>query len=98
MNDTQALQVVDAGLRTLFANFVRRAIDKQPEAADAIRDVVASIEAGNHKIAFVVEIGSFELCRLSGYIVAEGDLDHATPVFTAELTDFPTTGGSGTVQ
>jgi hypothetical protein len=96
LNDMQALQMVDVCLRAMFANFIQRSIEKKPEAADTLRDVAGRVLDGSIKLAFTVEVASFEpWCKLICHAAQEGE--PAVKIFDATLVDLPP-GGTGTVQ
>ncbi|MDR2452787.1 MAG: hypothetical protein LBE85_13735 [Candidatus Accumulibacter sp.] len=98
MNDLQALQAIDAGMRTLFDNFVQRMIETHPEMADTIKDISSSIVAGNNKLFFLAEVGPFVECKLTCY-VQEGNVISCcfNRIFDGRLADsWP--GGTRTVQ
>jgi hypothetical protein len=96
MNDQVALQMIDACLRQMFANFVQRSIEQKPEEADAIRDTYGHVQEGSIKLAFTAELASSEpWCKLICHAAPEGE--PAAQIFSATLIDLPP-GGSGMVQ
>lgn len=73
MNNTQAMNQIDAAMRALFANFVERAKAEQPHNYENIVGAAYSVAVGNSKLVYQVEMLPIGI-RLEAGVAHDGEL------------------------
>ena len=98
MNDSQAMQQIEAGMRVLFDNYVQRAIEAQPDLADELKAITAGILSGGHGLIFQVEIHPVAGCDLNCGVALDRNLGCLVRLFDGHPAGIWSNKNLGQVQ